>query len=173
MDSNSQLRTEYKNKESLNDLLNSLEDSSTITPLKTEYNKKDAINYLLATLDKQSGITSISSDVFFYLFLLYGAFYGYGIKAVVIYLAFMAFFIAMRSFKKCPIGILSYKQLKFIESSPILSIALKSAIASSNKFYFHRFYNAVEKHLKETESNIRSLEEQKRLEIEKVLKDNE
>ena len=75
MDSNSQLRTEYKNKESLNDLLNSLEDSSTITPLKTEYNKKDAINYLLATLDKQSGITSISSDVFFYLFLLYGAFW--------------------------------------------------------------------------------------------------
>ena len=84
MDSNSQLRTEYKNKESLNDLLNSLEDSSTITPLKTEYNKKDAINYLLATLDKQSGITSISSDVFFYkggcyLSCIYGIFYCYAV----------------------------------------------------------------------------------------------
>lgn len=141
--------------------------------LNDEYKKKETLDGLLATLDKKSGITSIPTDIFFYLFLLYGAFYGYGIKVVVIYLTFMAFFIAMRSFKKCPIGILSDKQLEFIESSPILSIALKGAIVSSNKFYFHRFYNTVEKHLKETESNIRSLEEQKRLEIEKVIKDNE
>lgn len=141
--------------------------------LSDEYKKKETLDGLLATLDKKSGITSIPTDIFFYLFLFFLLFWGTGIKATIIYLTFMLFFITMRAFKKCPVSIFSIKQLEFIESSPVLSVALKSAITPSNKFYFHKFYDAVKKYSTETNSQIKSLEEQQKLEIEKMFKDNE
>ena len=141
--------------------------------LNDEYKKKETLDGLLATLDKKSGITSIPTDIFFYLFLFFLLFWGTGIKVTIIYLIFMLFFVTMRAFKKCPVSIFSIKQLEFIESSPVLSVALKSAITPSNKFYFHKFYDAVKKYSTETNSLIKSLEEQQKLEIEKMFKDNE
>lgn len=141
--------------------------------LSDEYKKKETLDGLLATLDKKSGITSIPTDIFFYLFIFFILFFGTSIKVIIIYLVFILFFITMSAFKKCPVNIFSIKQLEFIESSPVLSVALKSAITPSNKFYFHKFYDAVKKYSTETNSQIKSLEEQQKLEIEKMFKDNE
>ena len=141
--------------------------------LNDEYKKKETLDGLLATLDKKSGITSIPTDIFFHLFLFFLLFWGTGLKVTIIYLTFMLFFITIRAFKKCPVSIFSIKQLEFIESSPVLSVVLKSAITPSNKFYFHKFYDAVKKYSTETNSLIKSLEEQQKLEIEKIFKDNE
>lgn len=151
--------------------------------LKAEYKKKDSLNNLIGSLDKRTAVNNaLGFAVFFYTFIY--LFYDFTFsldplviqfdsKLLTIHFLLLCAFLANDFFPiKRSVNILNVNDLEFIKSSPVLSNAFNHFLTSHNKFYLWRFRSFVAKYLKETELLIKTLEERQRLETIKLIKDN-